>query len=103
MFTISQVISFIRRISIPSEERGDIRVTFVANLPGTSFMVNVATVRIQLCESEDGTLFYSSELRPYAEEIVSDIENGCYFVDDTSDVLRTDDRGSEYTVYVTRH
>ena len=103
MFTISQVISFIRRISIPSKERGDILVIITANLPGTPLMVDVVTVRIQLCESEDGTLFYASELRPYAEEIVNDIENGCYFVDDTSDVLRNDDKGAVYTVYITRH
>lgn len=101
--TINDALDFIRRISIPDDERGDILVTFRTELAGTDIFVDVDTVRIELCESENGELFYSSALRPYHAETVRSIAAASYFVNSPLDVVRMDDTGSRYTMFLTRH
>lgn len=103
MLTIFETLAFIRRVSMPSDEGGDILVTLATELPGTFMMVDIATVRIELRESENGVLFYASELRPYFQGVVNDLENGRYVVDSPNDVVRTEDTRSAYTLYLTRH
>ena len=103
MLTINDVLDFIRRVSIPDDERGDILVTFRTELAGTDIFVDVDTVRIELGESESGELFYFSALCQYHAETVRTIAAACYFVDSPLDVVRTDNIGSRYTVYLTRH